>query len=153
MKNQNLRNTFLSLLTILLITVLIGGCGSKESGDVSGDTKKTETIKENSETMNKDKMTNHSNMEHADITLGSMQCGMCKKTIETAVKNSDGVNSINVDKNEKMAHIDFDKNKTDITKIEAIITAAGYDANQMKADPKGYKNLSDCCKLPEDRKE
>ena len=45
-----------------------------------------------------------------------------------------------------------DKSKTDLGKIEGAITAAGYDANDKKADPEAYKELDDCCKLPKDRK-
>ena len=58
-----------------------------------------------------------------------------------------------VDKDEKVAHINYDKSKTDLTKIENAITMACYDANDKKADPTAYQNLDDCCKLPKDQKE
>jgi copper chaperone CopZ len=93
------------------------------------------------------------NKDHVMIKVSSMQCGTCKKNIETAVKKVDGIIDINVDKEEKIAHVNFDKSKTDITKIENAITAAGYDANDKKADPKAYSELDDCCKLPKDQKE
>ena len=151
MKHLNLRNILASVFTVMLISVLITGCGSKESGEVSGDMKKSESNTEKAETK-----TMHEDAEvteHINVSLASMQCGMCKKNIETAVKKLDGVKSINVDKNSKVAHVDYDKNVTDLGKIETTITAAGYDANDKKADPEAYANLDDCCKLPKDRKE
>lgn len=81
-----------------------------------------------------------------------MQCDICKKNIETAVKKLDGIVSIKVDKEKKVAHVEFDKSKSDLLKIENTITAAGYDANDKKADPEAYKKLDDCCKMPKDRK-
>lgn len=92
-------------------------------------------------------------VEKVDINLPSMQCGTCKKNIETAVKKLDGIETVNVVVKEKTAHINYDKSKTDLMKIESTITAAGYDANDKKADPEAYKELDDCCKLPKDRKE
>lgn len=63
-----------------------------------------------------------------------------------------GIENINVVVKEKTAHINYDKSKVDLMKIENTITEAGYDANDKKADPKAYENLDDCCKLPKDRK-
>ncbi len=60
---------------------------------------------------------------------------------------------VKVDKDKKIAHIEFDKSKTNLSKIEDAITAAGYDANDKKKDMKAYENLDDCCKLPKDQKE
>jgi len=90
--------------------------------------------------------------EHAMIKLSTMQCDICKDNIETAVEKLDGIESINVVTKEKIAHINFDKSKTDLSKIESSITAAGYDANDKKADPEAYKELDDCCKQPKDQK-
>jgi mercuric ion binding protein len=149
MKKLNLRSILSSFFAILLIAVLITGCGEKETGEVSGDTKKQSTTAATEKTESSD----ISETEHINVKLSSMQCGMCKKTIETAVKNIDGIKSINVDKNEKVAHVDYDKSKVDLAKIEVTITAAGYNANDKKADPKAYSELDDCCKLPEDQKD
>ena len=152
MKKLNLRNTMLSLFTVLLIAVIITGCGNKESDGVSDKTRSSETSNENKGTT-KTNTSASGTVEHINVSLSSMQCGMCKKTIETAVKSLDGIESVNVDKNDKVAHIDYDKSKVDLGKIESTITAAGYDANGKKADPEAYANLDDCCKLPKDQKE
>lgn len=149
MKHNNLSKTVLMILSIFLVSVFIYGCGENKTSEVTekGNEEKTEERKQaGSQEMNS------GNIMHANIMLSSMQCGMCKKTIETAVSNTEGVNSINVDKDQKTAHIDYDKEIIDIVKIESVITAAGYDANDKKADPKAYENLDDCCKLPKDQK-
>ena len=52
----------------------------------------------------------------------------------------------------KMLKFNFEKGKTDLEKIETVITEAGYDANDKKAVPDAYNRLDDCCKLPKDRK-
>lgn len=109
-------------------------------------------MKPESENRNKSSQENISE-EKIDINLPSMQCGTCKENIETAVKKLNGVESIKVVVKEKTARVNYDKSKTDLVKIESAITAAGYDANDKKADQKAYKDLDDCCKLPKDRKE
>lgn len=150
MKHINLSKTVVMILSIFLVSVFIYGCGENKTSDVT-EKNKVETKPEvNKESVSQEM--NSGNFMHADIQLSSMQCGMCKKTIETAVSNTEGVYSINVDKDQKTAHVDYDKEIIDIVKIESVITAAGYDANDKKADLKAYENLDDCCKLPKDQK-
>lgn len=153
MKKLNLRNILSSVFAIFIVSILITGCGEKEADEVSDGTKNEKiTPTDNTETKDMNDMSGKEGTEHAMVKLSSMQCGMCKKTIETSVKELDGIESINVDKDEKVAHINYYKDKVDLTKIEATITSAGYDANDKKADPKAYSELDDCCKLPQDQK-
>lgn len=151
MKKLDLKKFFLPVLVISIITIT--GCGKKESNEVSGNKNKNESSNENSAMTKTENMPDKSSQDHIMINLPTMQCGTCKKNIEAAVKKLDGIESINVVVKEKVAHINYDKSKTDLSKIESTITAAGYDANDKKADPEGYKKLDDCCKLPKDRKE
>lgn len=146
------KNILPVLFIVLSAAILITGCGKKESNEVSGDSKKKESSTENSAMNHSDGMSEKNNSDHIMINLPTMQCSTCKKNIETAVKKLDGIESINVVVKEKVAHINFDKSKTDLTKIEGAITAAGYDANDKKGDPEAYKELDDCCKLPKDQK-
>lgn len=155
MNKPNLSKPILSTLIVVLVAALfITGCGKKETTSITENDKKNTQQKEKSE-MENNSQTNsgNSSQEHVMINLPTMQCGTCKKNIETAVKKIDGIESINVVVKEKTAHINYDKSKTDLTKIESTITAAGYDANDKKADPEAYKELDDCCKLPKDNKE
>ena len=153
MKRSNLNKPVLSILMVILVTaIFISGCGKKDSNEVTENKKNSETSKENSASTESNNNTDMNSPNHIMINLPTMQCSTCKKNIETAVKKLDGIESINVVVKEKVAHINFDKSKTDLTKIEGAITAAGYDANDKKGDPETYKELDDCCKLPKDQK-
>ena len=154
MNKPNLNKPILSILIVILVTaIFISGCGKKDSNEVTENKKKSETSTENSAMTETQKKSDMNSSDHIMISLPTMQCSTCKKNIETAVKKLDGIESINVVVKEKTAHINYDKSKTDLTKIESTITATGYDANDKKADPEAYKELDDCCKLPKDRKE
>lgn len=149
---KNIKSFVIAIFAIVLIAVIVSGCSKNETSKTeTKETPKTET-KENSNTSN-DAMRDMENKEHAMIELPSMQCNTCKRNIETAVKEVSGVIDVKVDKDKKVAHIHYDKNKTDVSKIENAITAAGYDANDKKKDMKAYDKLDDCCKIPKDQKE
>ena len=154
---MNVPNFKINILSVLFIVlsaaILITGCGKKETNEVTDSKKTNETSTENSAMTETQKKSDMNSPDHIMISLPTMQCSTCKKNIETAVKKLDGIESINVVVKEKTAHINYDKSKTDLTKIESTITAAGYDANDKKADPEAYKELDDCCKLPKDNKE
>lgn len=89
---------------------------------------------------------------HEEIKIPTAQCNTCSKNITMALKKVEGISSFEVDIDEKVVHVTFDKSKTGLAKIEQAISLAGYDANNLKADPEAYENLDDCCKKPEDRK-
>ncbi|MDA3843881.1 MAG: heavy-metal-associated domain-containing protein [Candidatus Kapabacteria bacterium] len=89
-------------------------------------------------------------VETIKIKTPSVQCGMCKATIEKALKAVDGVVKSNVDVKE--TKITTVKYKTDITnpdKIRLAISKAGYVADSVQADKKAYDKLPTCCKVPE----
>lgn len=138
----------LTISFMVFAVLLIFGCGKKENTENQNDKQQTNQSKEQEMQKTADK-----NAEHVEIKLPTMQCSICKKNIEKAVNKVPGTINVKVDKDEKVAHINYDKSKTDLTKIENAITMAGYDANDKKADPTAYQNLDDCCKLPKDQKE
>jgi len=146
--NKTIFKTISTIGIIFFAVALFYGCGKKESTENQNDKQQTTQTKE--QDMQK---TDNKNAEHIMINLPSMQCNICKKNIEKAVNKVPGTIDVKVDKNEKVAHINYDKSKTDLSKIENAITMAGYDANDKKADPSAYQNLDDCCKLPKDQKE
>ena len=43
--------------------------------------------------------------KHADVTLSTVQCGMCKKTIESGMAKVDGISKFDVDLNTKVGHV------------------------------------------------
>ena len=87
------------------------------------------------------------NNEKVSVSVPTIQCGTCKKNITTALKNIDGVSKVVVDMKKKTANIIYDDSKTNLEALENAITAAGYDANDKKADPVAYEKLDECCKV------
>ena len=83
------------------------------------------------------------------ISVPTIQCGMCVKSITKAVTAVEGVASAQVNLDEKTTTVSFDGKKTDVKKLEATIAGIGYDANDTKRDPKAYEKLSPCCKMDE----
>lgn len=82
-----------------------------------------------------------------EISLPTIQCGMCVRTIEKALNKVDGIINIGVNVENKKATVTYDDTKTDLSKIETAISKAGYDANNLKADEKAYEKLNECCKV------
>ncbi len=84
----------------------------------------------------------------AAINVPTIQCGMCKKNISTALEKVDGVKKVQVDLKKKRVVITYDDSLTNLNSLENAITSAGYDANDKEADPDAYKKLHECCKVP-----
>jgi Cu(I)/Ag(I) efflux system membrane fusion protein len=82
---------------------------------------------------------------HAMISVPTIQCETCVQTVETAVKKVQGVKSVSVDLEKKIAHVNFNPAKTNQQKIENAIAAAGYDANKTKRDEVAHAKLPKCC--------
>jgi len=99
------------------------------------------------------KSTNSKSTEEVttDISLPTIQCGMCESNISKALDKVKGVKNYSVDLDGKKVTVTYDDSITDISKIEKAITKAGYGANNKKADKKAYNKLNECCKMPEDR--
>ncbi|MEE1574521.1 MAG: heavy-metal-associated domain-containing protein [Candidatus Neomarinimicrobiota bacterium] len=81
----------------------------------------------------------------ADIALNTIQCGMCKNTIESGVAEVDGVVKVEVDTEKKVGHVIYKAGVVNLAVIEGAIAALGYDANETKADPDAYAELPGCC--------
>lgn len=77
------------------------------------------------------------------------ECGMCKKIIEKAAKDS-GATTANWDTDSKKLTITYSTAKTSNEKIQQAIAAAGYDTRDLTADNAAYDKLHECCKY--DRK-
>jgi copper chaperone CopZ len=140
---------FKILIPVLLLVagVFMTGCNnSSDKTDATNKDANTETTENKTED-------NMSGGEMTMVNVPSVQCNSCKKTITGALKETDGVKEVDVDVKGKTVKVMYDKSKTDLSKIEATIVGAGYDANDKKADKDAYAKLDDCCKLPEDQKE
>lgn len=86
-----------------------------------------------------------SKTEHAQLKVGG-SCGMCKERIEKTAMEVSGVSSATWDLKDKVLHLNFDPNKTDLNKISKAIAKVGHDTEKDKADQKVYDALPGCCK-------
>lgn len=80
----------------------------------------------------------------------SAVCKECKEIIEQYLSFEKGVESSNLDVKTKMLKVVYNPQKTDPQKIRIAVTKSGYDADSLKADPKAFRKLPECCKRPHD---
>jgi len=83
----------------------------------------------------------------------SAQCEKCKATIEKAMAFEKGVVKSDLDVETKVLKVTYKTARTNPETIRKAVSMAGYDADDVAADPKAYSSLSDCCKKPEDRQD
>lgn len=86
----------------------------------------------------------------AKINTPTVQCDMCKERIESYLKRYDGVLSVNVNVKKKETTVKYLTDRTNIENLKTAIANAGYDADDVPANPDAYKELPKCCKKTED---
>jgi mercuric ion binding protein len=86
--------------------------------------------------------------DKAVISTPTVQCDQCKDKIERALFKQYGILSYKVDIKKKTTTVSWITDRTNIENIKAIIASAGYDADDVAADPIAYKRLPACCKKP-----
>ena len=89
-------------------------------------------------------------MQTVKINTPTVQCDMCKNRIETYLKRYDGISFINVNVKRKETTVKYLTDRINEEDIKTAIANAGYDANEITANPDSYKRLPQCCKKPED---
>lgn len=73
------------------------------------------------------------------------ECGMCKKTIEKAAKDS-GAIAASWSEETKQLTVTYKTGKSSNEKIQQAIAVAGYDTRDLTADNAAYDKLHECCK-------
>ncbi len=76
-------------------------------------------------------------------------CGMCKKTIETASLNA-GASKADWNEETKVLTVSYNEKKTNSQKIQEAVAASGYDTQDLVAPTEVYNKLHSCCQY--DRK-
>jgi len=71
-------------------------------------------------------------------------CGMCKKTIETAATKA-GATKASWSEESKVLSVTYNQKKTDATKIQEAVAASGYDTEAVTAPTEVYNKLHGCC--------
>jgi copper chaperone CopZ len=73
------------------------------------------------------------------------ECDMCKNKIEKEVGLTKGVKKATLDLATRELTVIYNPNKTTLAKIKTVISNAGYDADEVKANNRAQKKLPDCC--------
>ncbi|MFK7783544.1 MAG: heavy-metal-associated domain-containing protein [Crocinitomicaceae bacterium] len=73
-------------------------------------------------------------------------CGMCKKTIEGSLNDSDGISTAEWNMSNDQMMVFFDPKSISLEEIHAKIAAVGYDTEEAKASDEVYEKLHSCCK-------
>mgnify|MGYP000471635251 CR=1 FL=1 len=84
-----------------------------------------------------------SHCDHFDV------CETGKSRLEKELMLTSGVKAVNIDSKAMTVIIKYNPKRTKPEKIRLVISKAGYDADDVKADPKGQKNLDGCCQKKE----
>lgn len=77
-------------------------------------------------------------------------CGMCKKTIETAANGLKGVANANWNSTQKIMTVAIDTTKTNLLAVANAVAASGYDTELSTGNTEAYYNLPGCCKYDRD---
>lgn len=72
-------------------------------------------------------------------------CGMCKRTIEGALKGVKGIKAATWNSEKKMITVTYNPKKIELMDIHKKIAAVGYDTDEVKAKDEVYSNLHGCC--------
>lgn len=87
-----------------------------------------------------------------EIKTPNATCDPCKAKIESWVpKSVDGLVKISVQISRGVTTVQYYPDRTNIEELKAAISNAGFDADDVQANPDTYKKLPACCKKPEDR--
>lgn len=74
------------------------------------------------------------------------QCETCGQLFEKKLIREKGVQMVTLNETEMTITVFFNSKKTDLPTIRTAISQLGYNADEIKADPKAYESLDDCCK-------
>lgn len=81
------------------------------------------------------------------VSVPSMQCETCAKTIKKALKEVEGAGDVNVDVDEKAVFVHvLDNTPAMKNQIEHAISDAGYRTEHLDRNKEAYELLDDCCK-------
>jgi copper chaperone CopZ len=75
----------------------------------------------------------------------SAECGDCKDRIEEALNYTKGVVFAELDLETKKVTVRFTTKKISLQEVKQAIATIGYDADEVKAEPKAQLSLPKCC--------
>lgn len=66
--------------------------------------------------------------------------------MEKELTLTSGVKQVNIDSKAMTVTVKYNPKRTSADKIRKVISEAGYDADDVKAEPKGVEKLDECCR-------
>lgn len=72
-----------------------------------------------------------------------------KAALEKDIAFTKGVKRVSIDSKAMTIKVVYNPKQTDAQKIRLAIAKSGYDADDVKADPKGVEKLDQCCRKKE----
>lgn len=79
-------------------------------------------------------------------------CKMCKKTIESSLKNVDGVKRATWNQKTNQMTVSFNPEVITLDAIKQKIADVGYDSDTHRANDKVYNKLPGCCQYERPQK-
>lgn len=83
-------------------------------------------------------------LTHAEFKVYG-NCMMCKKRIEGALADMEGVEEARWDVDSKMMHVAYDEAVVSLMQIKKAIAAVGHDTDEVRAPDEVYNQLPGCC--------
>jgi len=74
-----------------------------------------------------------------------LECGTCGARLDDAVLGVPGVKNVVIQPEANTITVYYKTDKTTPEAIRNAIAAVGYDADDVKAEPAGFKELDGCC--------
>jgi copper chaperone CopZ len=89
-------------------------------------------------------------LQTAKIKTPGVMCEECKNRLTTYLDRYDGIQYLNINFRKGEITVKYLTDRTDIEQIKTAISNAGYDADDVIANPDAYKRLPKTCKKFED---
>lgn len=82
----------------------------------------------------------HFNCDHCK------KCETCGQKFEAELYNTKGIKTFSIDEKTMTITVVYNPSKVKVEQIRKAISALGFDADDVKADPVAYEKLDGCCK-------
>lgn len=80
------------------------------------------------------------------VIMTSAECDQCKERIEGALNYTKGIKFAELDVPSRKLTVKFKNDVITLAEIKKQISALGYNADEVLADPAAYEKLPACCK-------
>ena len=75
-----------------------------------------------------------------------MKCDDCGYNIDTSIRKAKGIKKVQINPEKNNVVVIYRADKTTPEEIRIALSKAGYNADDVKADPDAYAKLDGCCK-------